>query len=248
MSARSRDDKPIHTRPTAQCWKAIFLVCLLALPATGVFAAAAKASQLIARNATNVTPLHWLVTACRASDGSYWALQSWQRSLPDLGHTPATALQRSWDLRLSHWTGNPPKLWISVDWAYQRYHHLFGSFSYAGYGVYGFRATPTGTPLDDFGRNRYVDTFNSAYGPGWKRENSFLTRASAGTFCYGFYPHGQRPTGTGSRYRATIIGPGLTPDGYWEAPAPGPYNPTLEQRAAALQTSLFSHDTACKPL
>src|SRR5205085_8379406 len=32
--------------------------------------------------------LAWLVTACKASDGSYWALQSWQRMLPDLGYTP----------------------------------------------------------------------------------------------------------------------------------------------------------------
>ena len=26
--------------------------------------------------------LAWLVTACKAPDGSYWAVQSWQRSLP----------------------------------------------------------------------------------------------------------------------------------------------------------------------
>src|SRR5437879_2163617 len=35
-----------------------------------------------------VVQLRWLVTACRASDGSSWALQSWQRGLPDYGVAP----------------------------------------------------------------------------------------------------------------------------------------------------------------
>ena len=29
--------------------------------------------------------LAWKVTACKASDGSYWALQKWQRMLPNYG-------------------------------------------------------------------------------------------------------------------------------------------------------------------
>src|SRR5262249_32372333 len=33
-------------------------------------------------------PLAWLVTACKAPDGTYWAVQSWQRLLPDYGVTP----------------------------------------------------------------------------------------------------------------------------------------------------------------
>ena len=40
-----------------------------------------------------------------------------------------------------------------------------------------------------------------------------------GKFCYGFYSHGARPVGAGERYRATIIGPGVLPDIYWEADA-----------------------------
>jgi hypothetical protein len=195
-------------------------------------------------------PLHWLVAGCKASDGTYWALQSWQRSLPNVGLPPRTALQRSWDLRLSHWGGELPKLWISMDWAYSRhYEHLFGSFIYAGSGVYGFRSTSAGDPLDAFGRNLYVDTYNSAYGPGWRRENSFLTHRPGGTFCYGFYPNQNglgRPSGQGTRYRATIIGPGVTPDAYWEAPAPGPYDATLDSQATDLQRALFANDTACK--
>ena len=30
-------------------------------------------------------PLAWKVAACKAPDGSYWALQSWQRMLPNYG-------------------------------------------------------------------------------------------------------------------------------------------------------------------
>jgi hypothetical protein len=40
-----------------------------------------------------------------------------------------------------------------------------------------------------------------------------------GVFCYGFFGHGSRPPGKGTRYRATVIGPGVTPDVYWESPA-----------------------------
>jgi hypothetical protein len=196
-------------------------------------------------------PLQWVVAACRAPDSTYWALQAWQRSLPNVGLTPRTLIQRSWDLRLSHWSGEPPKLWVSMDWAYrQRYDHLFGTFTYAGSGVYGFRSTSAGDPLDDFGRNLYVDTYNSAYGPGWLRENSFLTHSPGGTFCYGFYPNQNgmgRPSGKGTRYRATIIGPGVTPDAYWEAAALGAFDPEVDRQATELQRSLFAHDTVCKP-
>ena len=32
--------------------------------------------------------LKWLVTACKAPDGSYWAVQAWQRMLPNYGLPP----------------------------------------------------------------------------------------------------------------------------------------------------------------
>ena len=82
----------------------------------------------------------------------------------------------------------------------------------------------SGEPLDTFGRNLYLDTFDSAYGSGWKRENSFLAHNPTGAFCYSVNPHGSRPAGKGLRYRATIIGPGVTPDVYWEGPSPGVYD------------------------
>jgi hypothetical protein len=167
--------------------------------------------------------LAWFVTACKAPDGSYWAVQSWQRMLPNYGLAP-TPVQAVWELRLAHWRGDLPEFVIKVNWAYRKFDHLYGSFSYAGTPVFGFRSTRQGNPLDTFGRNVYLDTFNSAYGRGWKRENSFLTHKGTGAFCYGLFPHGSRPAGNGERYRATIIGPGVTPDMMWQGTAPGPYN------------------------
>ena len=190
--------------------------------------------------------LTWRVATCKAPDGSYWALQSWQRALPNYGVKP-TREQAVWELRLSHWDGELPQLEVKLDWAYRRFDHLYGRFTYRGEGVYGFRATKTGVPLDTFGRNVYVDTYNSAYGPGWKRENSFLTHSGSGQFCYGFYRHGQRPSGMGERYRATIIGPGVTPDAYWYAEAPGPFDRARDLAANEEQRSMFRDSPLCRP-
>jgi hypothetical protein len=190
--------------------------------------------------------LAWLVTACKAPDGSYWALQSWQRMLPNYGLN-AIRSQAVWELRLSHWTGPLAELEVKLDWAYGRYHHLYGRFMYAGSPVHGFRATPGGNPLDTFGRNLYLDTMDSAYGGGWRRENSFLTHRGSGAFCYGFFAHGSRPAGQGARYRATIIGPGVTPDIQWESTAPAAYDRALDLVANAEQRVLFADSPLCRP-
>jgi hypothetical protein len=188
--------------------------------------------------------LKWLVTACKAPDGSYWAVQAWQRMLPNYGLRPS-AKQSVWELRLSHWSGELAVLDVRQNWAYRRFHHLYGRFTYKGQPVHGFKSTRWGNPLDTFGRNLYVDTFNSRYGGGWKRENSFLMHRGSGSFCYGFYPHGRRPSGVGQRYRATIIGPGVTPDIFWESAAPGPYNRDLDLVANNEIRALGS--SLCKP-
>ena len=104
--------------------------------------------------------------------------------------------------------------------------------------------TPAGVPLDTFGRNIYIDTFNSKYGEGWKRENSFLTHKRTGVFCYGFYPHGRNPVGKGEKYRATVIGPGVTPDMFWQSVAPGPFDRALDEAANAEIDAL--NDPLCK--
>src|SRR5438067_6475061 len=65
------------------------------------------------------------VAVCIAPDGSYWALQSWQRGLPNYGVAP-TGTQAAFELRLSHWTDGQAELVVDTGWAYRRYAQLFG--------------------------------------------------------------------------------------------------------------------------
>jgi hypothetical protein len=188
-------------------------------------------------------PLAWKVLACKASDGSYWAIQSWQRMLPNYG-LAASPTQAVWELRLSHWTGELPVLSIDTDWAWHQWDHLFGTYSYNNNPVFGFKSTPAGVPLDTFGRNIYVDTFNSAYGKGWKRENSFLAHTNTGAFCYSFNPHGSHPAGKGTMYRATVQGPGVTPDVMWQGQSPGTYDKALDLEKNGLIAQM--NDRQCK--
>jgi hypothetical protein len=188
--------------------------------------------------------LAWAVVACKASDGSYWAVQSWQRKLPDYG-LPATGLAGAYEVHLSHWTGDLPVLTVATDWSWHQWNHLYGTFTYDGQPVFGLASTSAGQPLDSFGRNLYVDTFNSAYGAGWKRENSFLTHKNNGVFCYSVNPHPGHPAGTGTQYRATIMGPGVTPDVMWQGPAPGQYDQATDAQRNLAIAGL--HDSLCRP-
>src|SRR5262245_38738057 len=172
-------------------------------------------------------PLPNLVASCRAPDGSYWAAQSWRRGLPNLGFTPWTSELSQYWLEVSHWTGEIAQLQLGSNWVYSgRFEALFGRYTYRGQPVYGFGTTRYGAPTDGFGRLIYVDTLNSVYGNGWRRENSFVPHNPTGVFCYGFYsfdptkggyrhPPGwtaRRGPGTGEQYRITAGGPGVTPN------------------------------------
>lgn len=171
--------------------------------------------------------LVWAVTACKSNDGTYWALQAWQRMLPNVGYRPWLASQTVWELRLSHWRGPLAQLEVYPNWVYSsRFHALFGRATYGGIAIHGFKTTRYGAPLDTYGRNLYLDSFNSQYGPGWHRENSFVAHGpTSGMFCYGFYPYSGYPgypaqrtvkiPGQGDKYRITMIGPGVTPDVMW---------------------------------
>jgi hypothetical protein len=169
--------------------------------------------------------LHWLVAACTAPDGSHWALQAWRRYLPHRGFPPWRPDQAARELRISHWTGDVARLEAYADWAFDGdAHGLFGRLTYRGAPVHGFSSTRNGEPLDRFGRNLYIDTYDSAYGRGWHRETSILFRRPTGAFCYSFWPtrdvslpgRPPRPAGNGTRYRITVAGPGVTPDIVWE--------------------------------
>jgi hypothetical protein len=184
--------------------------------------------------------LHWLIRACTAPDGSHWALQKWQHRLPNYG-LPASRTRAAWELHLSHWSGELPEFVVKLDWVYRRFDHLYGWLTYRGTGVYGFNNSRYGAVLDTWGRNVFIDTYNSRYGRGWKRENGFLTHRPSGAFCYGFYRHGSRPIGKGEAYRATVSGPGVTPILFWSSPALGPFDPDLDAAANEEQATIFTH-------
>ena len=182
--------------------------------------------------------LHWVVAACKAPDGSYWALQNWQRALPNYG-LAGTPFQRQYELWLSHWKGPLPVFDVDLGWAYGKFHTIFGRFTYLGKPIFGFGTGKNGRPTDSYGRVAYVDTFNSAYGSGWRRENSFVTHKNTGVFCYGFYPHGSHPSGRATRYRITIQGPGVMPDMYWEGVPQATYDKAYDTQQ---KTKLRAYD------
>jgi hypothetical protein len=211
--------------------------------------------------------LAFFVAGCAAPDGSYWAAQAWQTPLPDLGMTPWLPLHRAWELHLSHWSGPIARLEAWTDWEYDgRWHHLFGRVTYDGQPVHGSTATRRGAPTDGYGRLVYLDTFNSRYGKGWRRENSFLAHNPTGLFCYGFYPFNPtkgyphpagfpstpRGPGNGEEYRITVSGPGVTPDVSITLPGLHDYNPNnaadvaYERQQNALLDSIVGVDKQCR--
>ena len=122
--------------------------------------------------------------------------------------------------------------------------HLYGSYTLNGKGIYGFGASTAGSPTDSFGRNIYVDTFDSVYGSGWKRENSFLTHSPNGTFCYLLARHGGKVC-NGKQYRATVIGPGVMPDVMWTGGPPAAASAAERAKTVAAINAL--HDPSCRP-
>ncbi|HEY2309678.1 MAG TPA: hypothetical protein VGH46_01015, partial [Gaiellaceae bacterium] len=57
--------------------------------------------------------LAWVVAACKAPDGSFWALQSWVRLEQNFGGTGGDK-----ELHLSHWSGPLAQLLIYQNWAF----------------------------------------------------------------------------------------------------------------------------------
>jgi hypothetical protein len=167
-------------------------------------------------------------------------------------------LQNSWDLRLSHWSGDVPKLEVWQDWVYSiRLENLIVRLTYQGKPVFGFKSTRAGAPLDKYGRNVYFDSYNSAYGPGWHRANGLLTHNPTGLVCAAFAGADFMPgnpsvnRGRGERYRATVAGPGVAPDAFWEGASLGAFDPRnpehvrADEAANALVDSLGDTDTRC---
>jgi hypothetical protein len=196
-----------------------------------------------------------LLAACKAPDGSYWAVQAWQRRLPNLGFDPWLRQQSYVELHVSHWSGALPVLEAYSHWTYDgEWQGIFGRLTYLGKPVYGFGANPKGAPTDGYGRNVYVDTLDSAYGQGWKREAGILTHKGTGTFCHSFvpqhpfpgYPSRQvRPAAPGARYRVTVSGPGVTPVLQVEVPGLTANDHAHDEVTRALFDRVMAGDRAC---
>jgi hypothetical protein len=198
--------------------------------------------------------LVWAVARCKAPDGSYWALQSWQRIQPMRGFAAFKPAHMKYELHLSHWTGPLAELQASPNWTYGgMWQGLFGRLLYRGAPVHGYR-TPSDTRADFHARYFYIDTFNSVWGSGWKRAAAKVTHNPNGGFCYSFvadrpppgYPNRDiRPAGNGERHRVTVMGPGVTPVLQWEGAGLGRYDPVADGRLNELFDSMLAGDRVC---
>jgi hypothetical protein len=187
-----------------------------------------------------------LVRACAAGSSS-WAVQSWLPLLPNFGVKPQ-GVRAQPELRLSHWTGETAVLTLKTDWSFRgKWEHVYGSVTYRGTPVHGFATSSAGVPTDSFGRIVYLDTFDSAYGQGWFRENGFVTHNPFGNFCYDLSPHRDGLTGKGAAYRGMVEGPGVTPDVGAYVTSPGPFDVQRDMAANAEQAQMAPGDKKCAP-
>lgn len=199
-------------------------------------------------------PLALVVAACKAADGSYWAVQSWQRFQPMRGFPAFRPAHMAWELHLSHWTGPLAALEVSPNWTYGgMWQGLFGRLLYRGEPVHGFRGG-VAKPGASYSRYFYIDTFNSAWGPGWKRAAAKATHNPNGGFCFSFvndrppsgYPNREiRPAGNGERHRVTVMGPGVTPDVQWEGRGLGRYDAAQDAIYNAVFDRMLARDRIC---
>jgi hypothetical protein len=128
------------------------------------------------------------VVVRQTPDGSYYALQAWQR----LDGHPV-------ELRFSRWQGDPTRLTLQAACCKWGGENIKGYATFHGKPIFGFHATPKGAPLDPYGRNVYLDTFRAGH---WERMMGILTHSPNG-----FYSLWIRPVWAGTQYRGAISGP-----------------------------------------
>ena len=157
-----------------------------------------------------------------------------------------TREQAAWELRLSHWTGELPVLTI----------------------VDRLGVAPVGSPLRDVHLRRPAGLrlqVDAGRQPARLVRPQHLRRhvrlgvrrrleareqlprrtADTGVFCYSFNPHGSHPAGKGTKYRATVEGPGVTPDVMWQGDAPGAYD-KIARPAGERRRSRSSATRSCR--
>ena len=200
--------------------------------------------------------LPFFVAGCKAPDGSYWALQAWQRNLPMRGFDPWTLDQKAVELHVSHWSGDLPVLEIYRHWTYNDAQQgFFGRLMYQGNQVYGTRS-PSASVTDVWARNIYIDAFDSDYGPGWRHDTAINTHPKNGGFCYTFVPQAPpsgypstKPNGNGlgKQYRISVIGPGVTPIVQWVGDKLATHDRASQAAATEKFDEILAGDAHCAP-
>jgi hypothetical protein len=182
--------------------------------------------------------LTFVVAACKARDGSYWAVQAWQYWYPFFGYQPWLLHQDDVAFHISHWTGPLALIELWSDWidlanGATAPHFVFGRMTYGAIPVYGYVIKPGGIPGDGYGRIVYFETFDSKLGSEWWRLTGILTRNPSGMFCHAMIPgptYSNYPNphivdaGNGTKYRVYGEGPGVTPLVSAEVDDPGDFD------------------------
>ncbi len=148
-------------------------------------------------------------------------------------------------------------LTVSQNWTYDgSWTGLFGQLTYGGSPVYGFKTPASNKRGDGYARYVYIDTHNSVYGPGWKRDGAKVLHLRNGAFCYSFVPQTPPPgypdremrgAAPGDLERVTVMGPGVTPDVQWVGPGLGKVDHVQDEAYNLLFDQLVgSADQVCK--
>ena len=196
--------------------------------------------------------LVYVVAACDAPDGSYWAVQSWQRLLPMRGFDPWKPIQSAYGFTVSHWSGPIAQLDVTQNWTYGgSWTALDGRLTYNGQPVFGYK-TPSATKRGDgYARYVYIDTHDSVYGQGWRHDAAKVLHTGNGAFCYSFVPQKPPPgypsdelrgPAPGDQERVTVLGPGVTPDVQWVGPGLGEFDARQDKEYNARFDDLVGGD------
>ena len=136
---------------------------------------------------------------------------------------PAT--RGAWELRLSHWTGAAPRARTLDGLVLPSLPPSLRRLTYRDKGVFGFRVDTVRRParhvrpehLRRHLRLRRTDRLEA-------REQLPDPRPRRGLLLRLLPARSRTGSATGTRYRATVIGPGVTPDVMWQGPAPGAFD------------------------